>query len=70
MAGRSKAQLLAEFGGQGFGQSFKPALADLLIEALAPIAAEMRKYAADPAEIALANLCQALVISNGFLYVD
>jgi tryptophanyl-tRNA synthetase len=51
LSGRSKAEVLGEYGGQGFGQSFKPALADLLIEALAPIAAEMRKYAADPAEI-------------------
>ncbi|HEY5009119.1 MAG TPA: tryptophan--tRNA ligase [Caulobacteraceae bacterium] len=51
LSGRSEAEVLGEFGGQGFGQSFKPALADLLIQTLSPMAAEMTKYAADPAEI-------------------
>jgi tryptophanyl-tRNA synthetase len=51
LSGRGKAEVLAEFAGQGFGQLFKPALADLLIETLSPISAEMRKFAADPAEI-------------------
>ena len=37
-------------GGQGFG-AFKPKLAELAVEALAPITAEMRRLMADPAEI-------------------
>jgi tryptophanyl-tRNA synthetase len=36
MAGTSVAQVLADFGGKGFGQ-FKPALGELLVEKLAPI---------------------------------
>src|SRR3954454_21425395 len=36
LSGESKAQVLARFGGEGFGQSFKPALADLLVEKLSP----------------------------------
>ena len=51
LSGRTEAEVLAEYGGQGFGQSFKPALADILIQTLSPMAAEMAKYAADPAEI-------------------
>ncbi len=51
LSGRSEAEVLSEYGGQGFGQSFKPALAELLIQTLSPMAAEMSKYAADPAEI-------------------
>jgi tryptophanyl-tRNA synthetase len=51
LSGRTEAEVLGEYGGQGFGQSFKPALADLLIATLSPMAAEMAKYAADPAEI-------------------
>ena len=51
LAGESKSQVLASFGGQGFGQSFKPALADLLVAKLAPVSAEMRRLLADPAEI-------------------
>jgi len=39
------------FGGQGFGQNFKPALADLVVARLAPITARMRGYLADPAQI-------------------
>ncbi len=46
----SPAQVLAQWAGKGFGQ-FKPALAEALIARLAPIAAEIRRYAADPAEI-------------------
>lgn len=42
--------VLAQFGGQGFG-AFKPALAELAVSELAPMAAEMRRYVADPAEI-------------------
>ena len=40
----------AEFGGKGFGV-FKPALADLAVEKLAPISGEMKRLMDDPAEI-------------------
>lgn len=46
----SKQQVIDEFGGQGFG-TFKPALAELAVNQLAPMAEEMRRYLADPAEI-------------------
>jgi len=49
-SGRSVDQVLAEFGGKGFGL-FKPALAELLAAKLAPIAAEMRRYNGDPAAL-------------------
>ncbi len=42
--------VVAEFAGRQFGQ-FKPALADLAVEKLAPISAEMKRLTADPAEI-------------------
>jgi tryptophanyl-tRNA synthetase len=41
------ADVLAQFGGVGFG-TFKPALAELVLEKLAPIAAETRRLLADP----------------------
>ena len=41
------ADVLAQFGGMGFG-AFKPALAELLVEKLSPIAAETRRLLADP----------------------
>ncbi len=43
-------QVIAQFGGQGFG-TFKPALADLAVARLSPIATEMKRLMADPAEI-------------------
>ncbi len=46
----SKADVLAEFGGKGWGE-FKPALADLAVEKLAPMTARMSELMADPAEI-------------------
>ncbi len=46
----SKADVLRQFGGQGWG-AFKPALADLAVAKLAPIAAETRRLVADPASI-------------------
>ncbi|NQV99056.1 MAG: tryptophan--tRNA ligase [Rhodospirillales bacterium] len=46
----SSAQVLAEFGGQGFGV-FKPALADLAVDKLATIQDEMRRLMADPAHV-------------------
>jgi tryptophanyl-tRNA synthetase len=51
LSGQTKAQVLETFGGQGFGQNFKPALADLLIARLAPVSAQMRGFLADPAQI-------------------
>ena len=42
--------VLAEFGGRPFSE-FKPALADLAVEKVAPIAGRMRDYLADPAQI-------------------
>ncbi len=47
---RSVDDVLAEFGGKGFGV-FKPALADALAAKLSPIAAEMRRLNADPAAL-------------------
>jgi len=51
LSGRTKADVLTVHGGQGFGHVFKPALAALLIETLAPVSAEMRRLLADPGEI-------------------
>lgn len=50
LADMTREQVLAQFGGQGFG-AFKPALADLAVSSLAPVTAEMRRLMADPAEI-------------------
>ena len=50
LAGTSAEAVLAEFAGQGFG-AFKPRLADLAVEKLGPIGAEMRRLLSDPAEI-------------------
>lgn len=45
-----KEAVLAQFGGQNFGV-FKPALAELAVSKLAPIADEMRHLLADPAHL-------------------
>ena len=50
LAGVSVGEVLKEFGGQGFGV-FKPALAELTVEKLAPINAEMKRLLDDPAHI-------------------
>ena len=50
LADRTKAEVLAEFAGQGFG-AFKPRLADLAVERLAPVTAEMRRLMKDPGEV-------------------
>ena len=50
LTGRSVAEVLAEFGGKGFGV-FKPALADLVVEKLAPIGSELRRLEGDPAHL-------------------
>lgn len=46
MSGRSVAEILAEFGGKGFG-AFKPALGELLVESLAPINARFVELRSD-----------------------
>jgi tryptophanyl-tRNA synthetase len=50
LSGKAKAEVLAEFGGAQFSV-FKPALADLAVDRLGPIAGEMRKLLAEPAHI-------------------
>jgi tryptophanyl-tRNA synthetase len=50
LADTSAAAVLRQFGGQGWG-AFKPALAELAVAKLAPIAAETRRLVADPASI-------------------
>src|SRR3984957_8934999 len=51
LAGQSKGEVLKTFGGQGFGQNFKPALTDLVVSRLAPVTARMRGLMADPGQI-------------------
>jgi tryptophanyl-tRNA synthetase len=50
MAGLAKAEVLGQYAGKGFGE-FKPALADLLVDRMAPISERMRRLMDDPAEI-------------------
>ena len=50
LADISKDQVLHEFGGQQFSV-FKPALADLAVAVMAPVADEMRRIMADPAHV-------------------
>ncbi|MGN6143669.1 MAG: tryptophan--tRNA ligase [Mesorhizobium sp.] len=50
LADISKEDVLKEFGGQQFS-TFKPALADLAVEKLAPVASEMRRIMADTAYV-------------------
>ena len=47
---RTARSVLDEFAGQGFG-AFKPALADLLVETLAPIRARLQDFEEDPAAL-------------------
>ena len=47
---QSLEEALAEVGGKQFG-AFKPMLADLAVEKLAPISSEMTRLMADPAEV-------------------
>jgi len=51
LSGETKAEVLEAFGGQGFGQTFKPALTELLVSRLAPVTARMREFLADPSQI-------------------
>lgn len=50
LANMTGEEVLAEYGGQGWG-FFKPALAELAVERLAPISTEMARLMNDPAEI-------------------
>ena len=50
LSGRSPQEVLDQYGGRGWAQ-FKPALADLAVEMLGPITAEMNRLLDDPAEI-------------------
>ena len=50
IANRDKASVIAEFAGKPFSE-FKPILADLTVETMAPISAKIRKYLDDPGEI-------------------
>ena len=50
LSGRSEADILREFGGQGFGV-FKPALAELAVQVIAPIGEKMNQLLAEPDEI-------------------
>ncbi len=50
LSGTSKEQVLKDHGGAQFS-AFKPALADLAVERLAPMADEMRRLTADPGHI-------------------
>jgi tryptophanyl-tRNA synthetase len=50
LADQDRDAVIAQFAGQQFS-GFKAALADLTVARLSPIAAEMRRLLADPAEI-------------------
>jgi len=50
LSGKTKAEVIAEFGGKGFG-TFKPALADLAVSVLSPVGDALRRYLSEPAEI-------------------
>lgn len=50
LAGITREEVLRDFGGAQFS-TFKPALADLAVTNLAPIAGEMRRLTADPGHI-------------------
>ena len=66
LSGKSDAEVLQEFGGQGFGV-FKPALAELVVEKIAPIGEELRRLEGDEAylrEILLAGVERANEIAD------
>ncbi|MGC6516984.1 MAG: tryptophan--tRNA ligase [Candidatus Puniceispirillaceae bacterium] len=50
LSSRTPQDVLSEFGGQGFG-AFKPALAELATQVIAPISDEMRRLLGDVTEI-------------------
>jgi tryptophanyl-tRNA synthetase len=50
VTGESVEQVLARFAGQGFG-TFKPALAEVLVDLIAPIRQRLDELRRDPAEL-------------------
>lgn len=50
LAGKTDQDIITEYAGQGFGV-FKPALADLAVESLAPVTELMNRYLAAPEEL-------------------
>ncbi|MBA3677987.1 MAG: tryptophan--tRNA ligase [Sphingosinicella sp.] len=50
LSGLQPSDILTQFAGKGFG-SFKPALADLLVETLRPVRARLGQWRQDPTEI-------------------
>ncbi len=50
LADRTAAEVLYEYGGRGFAD-FKPALSELAVEVLSPVAAELRRLMDDPAYV-------------------
>jgi tryptophanyl-tRNA synthetase len=50
LSGVTREAVLAQYGGAQFS-AFKPALAELMVEKLAPISAEMRRLVAEPDHI-------------------
>jgi len=69
LADETPAQTLARFGGQGFG-AFKPALAELAVERIAPIAARLRELEAHPEHVDTllhAGAARALAIAGPVL---
>ncbi|GHC66794.1 tryptophan--tRNA ligase [Limoniibacter endophyticus] len=50
LSGTTRSRVIEEFAGKQFSV-FKPALADLAVEQIAPITAEMRRYSSDPGHI-------------------
>jgi tryptophanyl-tRNA synthetase len=50
LSDQTSQQVISEYAGAGWGK-FKPALADLAVDKLAPISTEMSRLMADPAEI-------------------
>ncbi len=50
LSGQTVAEVLTEYAGAGWGR-FKPALAELAVEKIAPISGEMSRLMNDPAEI-------------------
>jgi tryptophanyl-tRNA synthetase len=50
LAGTGKAEIIRDFAGRPFSD-FKPALADLAVEKLAPINSEMRRLMSDPGHV-------------------
>jgi len=51
LAGTEKGRVLEDYHGEGFGQRFKPHLAELISQRLGPVSAEIRRLTADPTEI-------------------